>query len=169
MPTNALLVRWHGGWREVLATASIGTYGRREALLGLGAVQSAAEVDRVAGQQLAIYADVREEIATDLAPMGDDDTPFLSFRVGDHVTVPSRAGITAERVQAITVSETDVGEITYAIDLKDVILGSQERTLEAIKKMADGTSLDPKVATPVSGISSSSDCCPPQASKPGAS
>jgi hypothetical protein len=151
MPVNVLLCRWIGGWREVRNEASIAVYGRREALMGLGALQSPQEVDRVASQQLAIFGDPRTAIAADLAPMGTTDRPYRAFNVGDTITVPNYGGGTiSERVRALTGAEDDNGEITYSPELGDLILETQERQAQAIKKMSDGTlEGESPVATPV--------------------
>lgn len=154
MPINALLVRWQNGWREVTNPTSIATWGRREALLGLGAVDSPQEVDRVATQQLMIFGDVRQEISADHRPMSVADRPYRAYTVGDTITVPAYGGGTInERVRSITGAEDDAGEVTYSPVLGDLILEEQERVLVQIKKMADGT-LDGEspAATPVSGI-----------------
>jgi hypothetical protein len=151
MPVNVLLCRWIGGWREVRNEASIASYGRREALMGLGALQSPQEVDRVAGQQLAIFGDQRMAIAADLEPMGAADRPYRAWNVGDTITVPAYGGGTiSERVRALTGAEDDNGEITYSPELGDLVLETQERLEQGLKKMADGT-LDGEspVATPV--------------------
>lgn len=163
---NAFLVRWFGGWAEVRDDAAIAASGRTEALLGLGAVQSVAEVDRVARKQLAVYADVRTQIRAGLAPRDEADTPYLSFLVGDTVLVPDETGTaTRERVIALTVAQDDAtGDITFAPELKDVLLSQAERAEQTLKKMADGTVRgDSKVATPASqvAISTPKDCCPP--------
>lgn len=151
MPVNALLCRYNGGWHEVINQPSIDTFGRREALLGLGALQSPQEVDKVAGQQLAIFADNRMAIAADIEPMGEADRPYRSWNVGDTIQVPAYGGgVISERVRALTGSEDENGEVTYSPELGDLILEAQERQLLALKKMADGT-LDGEspVATPV--------------------
>jgi len=157
MPVNVLLCRWIGGWREVRNEASITTYGRREALMGLGALQSPQEVDRVAGEQLTIFADQRTAIAADLEPMGVADRPYRAFNVADTIIVPAYGGGTiAERVRALTGSEDDNGEITYSPELGDLILEDQERHEQAIKKMADGTlEGESPVATPVADVQQS--------------
>lgn len=140
MPINALLCRWAEGWREVLHPVSIAAYGRREAFLSLGAVQTRDEVDRVGGMQLSVVANPRMAIAADLAPMGQADKPYRTFNVGDTITVPDYGGGTiSQRVRALTGAEDDNGEITYSPELGDLILEEQERTLQAVKKMADGT------------------------------
>ena len=150
MPVNVVLVRWEGGWREVRNQASIDTFGRREALLSLGTVSSPDEVDRIAGQQLAVFGNPRMAIAADHAPHGRGDRPFFDYNVGDTITVPAYGGGTiSQRVRAISGAEDDNGEVTYSPELGDLILEEQERTLQALKKMADGTlEGDSPVATP---------------------
>lgn len=140
MAVNALLVRWMDGWREVLRQSSIDVIGRREAFLSMGAVQTTEEVDRVANMQLDVVANPRTAIATDLAPMGQPDRPYRAFNVGDTITVPDYGtGTSSQRVRALTGAEDDYGEITYSPELGDLILEEQERTLQAVKKMSDGT------------------------------
>jgi hypothetical protein len=168
MITTALLVRWTGGWHDVGSAAGIAAHGRKEAALGLGASQDLGEVNTVANQQLAYFADPRTEIAADLAPRDDTDTPFVAFATADRVMVPDLPGRPAsrERIQAITASMDDDGRVTYAVELRDVLLDERERFDESIKKMANGTlGGDSKVAQPVStvGLNDKPDCCPPPA------
>lgn len=164
MAANALLVRWFYGWSEVRDDAAIAANGRREALLGIGAAHSREEMVRVAQSQLAIFADTRTEISADVVPVDETDTPYLGFNIGDTITVPGMDGTpTAERVMAVTVSEDDNGYLTYAPEIKDVILGRQERQAQTIKKMADGT-LDgaSKPAQPVATFTNREPtCCSP--------
>ena len=151
MPVNVLMCRWVGGWREVRNEASIAAYGRREAFLSTGALQSPQEVDRVAGEQLGIFGDPRTAIAADIEPMGQADRPYRSWNVGDTITIPNYGGGTiSQRVRALTGAEDENGEVTYSPELGDLILETQERHELAIKKMADG-SMDGEspVATPV--------------------
>lgn len=161
MSTSVLLVRWHGGWHEV----DSGLPDRREALLGLGAVQSVGELERIANRQLDVFSDQRTEITVGLAPVDDTDTPYLAFTTGDTVTVPDEAGApTSERVMAITVTEDEEGIVTFVPVMRDVILDEQARFAQAIKKMSNGTiGGHSKVATPAAQISTAGrDCCPPQ-------
>jgi len=154
VPINVVLVRYSGGWREVRNQPSIDVFGRREALLGLGAIDSREEIDRVAGMQLAVFGDHRTAIAADHLPIGPADMPYRTYNVGDTIIVPDYGGGTiAQRVRSLSGSEDDNGEITYSPELGDLILEEQERTLLAIKKMADGTlEGESPVATPVSYI-----------------
>lgn len=140
MAINALLCRWGDGWREVTHPDSIAAIGRREALLSLGALADIPEVDRVARLQLGVVAFPRTAIAADLAPMGLLDRPYRAFNVGDTIGCPDYGtGTISQRVRALTGAEDDDGEITYSPELGDLILEEQERTLQSVKKMADGT------------------------------
>lgn len=169
-PTNALLVRWAGGWTEVTDTASIAAHGRQGGLLGLGAAQTVEEAQRIATEQFATFADPREALTVDLVPVDDTDRPYPGFLIGDTVTAPLRDTPTSERVIALTVAQDDDGQVSYVPELHDVILAAQERHEQALKKMADGTMRgDSVVATPVSAISTGTtppNCCPPQPEKP---
>lgn len=140
MATNVVLVRWAEGFHEVKHQGSIDAIGRREALLALGAIENIDEVNRVAGMQLSVVAFPRTAIAADLAPIDYSDRPYRAFNVADTITVPDYGGGTiGQRVRAITGAEDDNGEVTYSPELGDLILEEQERTLQAVKKMADGT------------------------------
>lgn len=186
MIANRLLVRWSFGWYEVTDTswtnpdmfANPGTPDAgifdealwidapvvQEATLSLGSSQDEAGMLEVARGQLSIFANPRTEIAADLAPVDETDTPYLSFRVGDKVTVPDIDGTpVVERVVALTVTEDENGEVTYAPELKDVILTAQERWQQNLDKMANGTvSGQSSVASPTSNYSGlGQTCCPP--------
>lgn len=140
MPINVLMVEYMGGWLEVVDTDSVARYGRAEALLGLGYIANKAEAERVATEQLAIYANRRTAITAELLPRGLPDTPYVGFRLGDVLTVPDIDGTPAdERVVGISVSQDSDGEMSYALDLKDTVLEEQERFAQALKKMSDGT------------------------------
>lgn len=164
MASNALLVRWSGGWREVIDADSISERGRREALLGLGAVQSAGEVDSIAKEELRLFASERAAIAIDIDPTSDDDIPGAGFQVGDMVPVPDRFLTSSnQRCVSITLTENADGDPTYAAEFNDIILEAQERFEQTLEKMANGTlSGQSKVATAVSSITPSGpNCCLP--------
>jgi hypothetical protein len=147
MPVNTLLVRWIGGWTEV-SEPSGGA--RREAVLGLGAQQSAAEAQRVAYAQLLTILDPRTEVAADIRPMAADDFPWIAYRVGDSVTVGDWNMAPADqRVISLGASVDDNGMVTYSAELHDRILGERERAEQSMKKMINGTLRGAsKVATP---------------------
>lgn len=166
MITTALLVRWANGFHDVTSAAGVAAHGRKEAALGLGAAQDINEVNTVANQQLAYFADPRTEIAGDLFPLDATDTPYLAFVVADRVKVPDLPGRPAsnERIQALTVTQDEDGRVTYAVELRDVLLDEREKFADTLTKMANGTlGGDSRVAQPISTIppNDKPDCCPP--------
>lgn len=166
MITTALLVRWFNGWHDVTSAAGVAAHGRKEAALGLGASQDLNEVNTVANQQLVYFADPRTEIACDLFPIGNADTPYVAFACADRLVVPDVPGRPAskETVQAITVTSDDDGRVTYAVELRDVLLDERERFAETLTKMANGTiGGTSRVGQPVSTVASINqpNCCPP--------
>lgn len=150
---NALLVRWDGGWSEVTRGDSIASFGRTEAVLGLGVITSYTEMTRVAAGQLDVYANPREQITTAVLPVAAGDDAYSSFAVGDTVTVPARlGGTTVERCMEISVSEDNAtGRAQLSPTFADVILATEEAFGQALKKMTNGTIAGTsKVATPIS-------------------
>lgn len=169
MITTALLVLWSRGWAQVVDAGAVATYGRREAMLGLGSVESVAELTRIGSEQLRLYGRPMVEISADLQPMMPvADRPYRAFMVGDVVsTVPGPSGATSERVVELTVQEDENGEVTYAPTFRDLIVEQQDAFQEQLKKMANGTLGGSPAATPMSGVSVTSvpDCCPPAATE----
>lgn len=164
MITTALLVRWQDGWHEVNNPAGVAAWGRKEATLALGAATNVTEVDTVAAQQLGIFVDPRTEIAGDVYPRGDSDTPFVAYNTADRLVVGDTPGRPPanQQIQAITAVADDDGHVTYAVELRDVLLTGRERFAETVAKMANGTlGGDSKVAQPTSSFAPVADCCAP--------
>lgn len=163
MRISALLVQWADGWLERTVTA---TY-RREAVLGLGAVQSELEAARQADDQLAVFAVVTEE--TSLTHDDDGETTTLAYQVGDAIVVPdSGLGPVQLRVVAKKISEDDEGVVTVAPTLGELVLDPTERIGRAVKKMSNGAVMGhSKVATPLSANDiAGSSCCQPDGPPP---
>lgn len=137
MPTNALLIKYEGGWAERAASP---TPERIEGLLALGALLSLPEVYRVADVQLSLFAELREQITVGLSPVAAK-LPYAGYTNGDTVVVPRALGGTStERVQSISVSENDsTGEPTFTMVIKDVLIEADEAFDLAVKKMTNGT------------------------------
>lgn len=158
MIVDALLTRWASGWSEVNRPDAIAVHGRREGFLSLGAVASRDEMTTIATQQLAVFGDPRTEIAADLVPVGNNDTPYVGFDMGDRILVPDLPGrsLSRERVKAITVAvDNDTGVVSYAPELRDPLLDERERFEDNLNKMTHGTlGGDSKVASPASYVSS---------------
>jgi hypothetical protein len=90
--------------------------------------------------QLSVVAYPRVAVAADHDPIGLSDRPYRSYNVGDIITVPNYgAGKSGQRVRSITGAEDDDGEVTYSPELGDLVLEEQERVMQAVKKMSDGT------------------------------
>lgn len=162
---TSFLVRWQGGWRLVDSSPD----GRKKmASLGLGALPSEPEVDRVAGAELARKAHPRDAITTGFYSTVEADTPYVGFRPGDTVTVPGEDGTpTRERVMGITVSADSTSkESVFALELIDVLHQQWERDSTALKKLSDGTLRgDARPAQPTSSVGPAGpgpNCCPPQ-------
>lgn len=131
-PVGSLLLRYRDGWAERVDAASVAAYGRREALLEIGAPGSVDEVYRMADGQFSWFANPRTEITAGVLPMSLDDTPYIAFRVGDSVTCPD--GV--ERVLAITCAEdNETDQVAWTLTLRDVILGWSERAAQALGKV----------------------------------
>lgn len=141
MIVTALLVSWTGGWHDVTDAGAVARWGRKEAMLGLGAVEELSEVETVSREQLVTFGDPLTEISCDTFPVGEPDTPYVGYRPGDMVTVPGRAGNPplAERVQSITATMDDDGRVTYATELRDVLMDDRERFAENLTKLANGS------------------------------
>lgn len=136
---NVFLLRWNGGWAERADAASIAAVGRIEAVLGLGAEGSLAEVYRIADEQLAEFARERAQLDITILPVDETETPYQpgSFKPGDTITVDG----TPHRVLGMTVAvddETGIASYIPALNT-DIVLGPQERQAQALTKMLPGT------------------------------
>ena len=151
-PIDAVLARWHGGWAERTDPGSITTYGRREVTLGLGALDSLAEVYRVTDAHLTVFATPRLEYTIGVHPSGDTDRPYRTWRVGDTLTIPDGSGGTvAGRAFGFPVSEDDrTGRALIVAQFGDELLTEEARVFQALKKMVNGTQQgEAKFAQPV--------------------
>lgn len=156
--SNALLIRAAYGWDEATRPSSISTHGRREALYGLGAYNSATDVARVASARLDIIAEPRYQFDAEHKPPTDAELAYHGYAVGDTVLVTSPGGgPTSERVLSLAVSEdNDTGMATVTSTLHDVVMYASPlenfvaMLSQAVKKMIPGTGRgDWKEAQPV--------------------
>lgn len=161
MIANALLVLWHGGWRERLNYDVISGSVRVEGLLGLGSIQSPQEADRIADAQLDLFSTPQVEITIGMDPLSEEDTPYLGYNLGDTMTIAE----SVERVISISITEDDDGILTFVPQFRDSLPTEQDRLNLAIKKMSNGTlGGSSKPATPASLINiatNAPNCCPP--------
>ena len=164
MASNAMLCRWSGGWHEVIDSTSIGAHGRRECLLGIGAVQSIPQVESIAQGQLGIFANVRQQFTTTIETRDESNMPYWAVGLGDQVTVPDDTlAPDTVRMLSVTVTEDAEGFPIFAPQLNDLIFQQDEATANAIKKMSNGTvGGNSTVAQPAAFIATPTpNCCPP--------
>lgn len=155
--TNTLLVRAAYGWDEVTRPSSIATHGRREALYGLGANASPADVVRTANARLDIVATPRYQYDAEHQPLSLTELAYRGYGVGDTLPMTVDAGSVTERVISLAVSEDDnSGQATVTASLHDVVMYASPlenfvaMLSQAVKKMIPGTGRgDWKEAQPV--------------------
>lgn len=137
---NSLLVRWFGGYIELVNPTSSAARGRKEGLLQLGNISTLDEATRIGEGFLALNADPRVATNLGVEPAGGGDEPFVDFSVGDTITAPDEDGTASEqRVVSLTVSEDDNGEVTYATELKETLLVQEEQFNRQLKLLLAGT------------------------------
>ncbi len=149
MPTTAMLVRWNGGWIE--CTRSIGTYGRKEAFLSVGAAQSGEEARVLGDGQLADFAKVREGVTVETDP-ADDAIPYFNYDNGDTIMIADSAlYLRPTRVTSISMVEDDEGIISWVPEAGDLVIGEHELFIapeETLFRQRANTGIASKVRTP---------------------
>lgn len=129
MPTSVLLVRWNGGWHEYVHLASEAEFGRSEAFLSLGAVQSIPETRRLAKSEIENqFGKIREQITAEHRPEDLTQIPYVAYKPGDSkIIAPNFTGTNdTYEVFSMTVTEDDNGELAFVPGLGDNILGVSE-------------------------------------------
>lgn len=105
--TNALLVRWSGGWFDVVDAGSVAAHGRHEDFFSAGNARSPEEAERLALAQLARLAEPTETVKAAVEP-GPGEEPYVDVLIGDTVTIDDSTGTpTTKRVLGFTVSEDE--------------------------------------------------------------
>lgn len=131
---NALLVRWPGGYHEVVDADSVAAHDRHEGYLSLNAA-SVEDVERVARAFFAQWAEPSVALSAGIEPAGDGDVPLADFRVADYLTVDGDA----VRARALTVTEDEDGNPTYALELGTLRQETEIRVARWLQRMADGS------------------------------
>jgi hypothetical protein len=106
----------------------VATFGRRSALLSLGALQSIEEVDRVAGEELSgAFARYREQMTVEHRPATVVERPYVGYLPGSDVTAPDMDGTpTVYPVVGLSISEDVDGQIEVVPTIGDIIVGIDE-------------------------------------------
>lgn len=148
---NSLLVRWFGGYLEVMNGASETANGHKEGLLQLGSVTTLDEATRIANGLLVLTADPRVATELGVEPSGVGDEPYVDYDLGDTITAPDEdGGDSSQRVVSITVAEDENGDVSFANELKDTVLVQEEQFNRWLKLLLAGTLRGTaKNATPV--------------------
>lgn len=142
MPTSVLLIRWNGGWHEYVSLTAEAEFGRREAFLSLGAVQSVSEARRLAKAEIENqFGKIREQITAEHRPEDLSQIPYVAYRPGDSkITAPNFNGDdTQYDVNSMTVTEDDDGELTFVPSIGDNILDVAEFQREYVSGARDET------------------------------
>lgn len=128
MPTTVALVRWNGGWTEVVHRSGLLEHGRSEGFLSLGAEQSEDEAERLARAELSgQFGKIREQVTAEHRPDGTNEMPFVAYRPGDKITAPNYYGMNDKyQVQSVTVNEDDEGVLSFVPSIGDTILDVEE-------------------------------------------
>lgn len=140
MPTSVLLIRWNGGWHEYKSLTALSEFGRSEAFLSLGAVQSVPEARRLAKAEIENqFGKYREQITAEHRPEGLSQVPYVAYKPGDSkITAPTYTGGTDEyEVTSMTVSEDENGVVTFVPTIGDNILDVAEFQREYWSSGAD--------------------------------
>jgi len=128
MPTTVMLCRWHHGWSEVENLAGTATFGRREAMLSLGAQQSIEEVVRLASAELSgLFAKHREQMTVEHRPATLAEMPYIGYIPSERIIADDFDGTpTSFVVSSMTVTEDEHGVVTFLPKVGDIILGVDE-------------------------------------------
>lgn len=136
---NHVLIEWGDGQLDGGISASEGTYGRLESFLSLSNVRNGPSAIRTAVATLTPLSQVAESVVVEIQPEDTDDTPYLSFGLGDTVTVSAGALISDYRVVAISAQEDDDGNIAWFPELATATEIYQQKQQRWLRRTANGT------------------------------
>jgi len=141
MVRNKLLVRWKGGFRTRTDSGSVSTWGTREGFLSIAGVDSAPSADSVGDTALSLYGQPRETITAAYEPASSGEVPYTSSLLpGTTLTAPNESGVGATyRVESLTVTEDDDGNLTYTPELSSLVETYQTRTQRWLSRVGQGT------------------------------
>lgn len=91
--TNAVFIRYRGGFRWVEDLASIAEWGRIESLISVGDLTDLAVIDELGAQYLATRSQPRTAYVATVQPTGDGDIAGDDYDLFDTVTAEGHDGI----------------------------------------------------------------------------
>lgn len=117
--------------------SSVGTYGRNETYLNLQSTSSSSQAQLAAQQVLAASAVPSDGITVNIQPT--DAQPYIDWNVGDYVWVIDHTGAqTKFRVQSISITEDDGGNVTVVPELGTLRADLTRRLNRALKRLESG-------------------------------
>lgn len=137
---NALLVRYAGGYHEVVDQDSIDEHGRAEGFLQLGGVQSEEDVETIASSLFAQMANPQVGTIMAIDPTGVGDVPNRHYRKGDYIIAPDENGVpTLQRVRSLTTTvDRETGKLLFVPELRDIVEEETDRLNRWLKRLANG-------------------------------
>lgn len=140
MSVNTFLIESGLGWTERTDDSHMSSDGRIEQLLGLGALGSLAEVNRVADEQFSIFAKIREAADLAVSTRLKSRLAYFKYALGDQVSTDDSFGDSmTKRVASLTGSEDDAGFVTVVPTVGDLIMDPEVALTNAVRKMISGS------------------------------
>lgn len=137
--TTVLLVRYAGGYREVVDAGAVASRGRLEGFLTLGVLPTEADVDAVGAGVLGSVANPRVATVAGIEPDPADE-PYVGFGLGDTVTMPDETGSPGlVRVRSIAVGEDPEGNPIFGPEVNAAPLEVEERLQRWLRSLANGS------------------------------
>lgn len=148
---TVLLVRHKYGWREVVDSAAVSTWGRREGTLSLGTATTAEEVDRVGGEQLALVSSPLRQIQVAYEDTDGSATPIIDFGFFDTLDVSPGldAGTDTVPPVAVTFSKDASGIALIAPEFGDIVESQPRKVARAMSKVISTLDGRSSAASPI--------------------
>ena len=128
-----------GATTEVVSSASVTTWGRRETWIGLGNTSDALTRAAYATATLGLVSDQRESITVELDVTTPGRRIFVDWNVGDTVAVERLDGTReSQQVRAYAVRMTGDGPVEVQATLKSLLTTAQERLTRALDRLGNG-------------------------------
>ncbi|NBW09914.1 MAG: hypothetical protein EBR82_18000 [Caulobacteraceae bacterium] len=140
MVRNKLLVRWKGGYRTRTDSGSVSTWGTHEGFLSIAGVDSAPSADSAGDTALNLYGQPRRSVTAAFEPASSGEVPYTSSLVpGSTLTAPTESGTDTFRVESLTVTEDDDGNLSYTPELTSLVETERTRTQRWLARVGNGT------------------------------
>lgn len=145
-PVTRLLVKWSEGFFELNDAGMQATYGDYEGYLTIDA-PSEVEARRQAQRMFDDMIRPQTAIVIEIDPAAVIDRPYISYAVGDQLTIPDEDGVTPvdRKLLSITVDETDMGRPAIALEFGARVLQREREQFKLIQLLGRGVAGNGKV------------------------